>query len=93
LAQALGFTPTAINATEVYPALKNGMIDATENNYVSYETNKHYEVAPIYSETQHTFSPQVLLFSKKIWDTLTPDEQKIIRDETGMGQILADART
>ncbi|MEI7429000.1 MAG: TRAP transporter substrate-binding protein [Betaproteobacteria bacterium] len=80
LAQALGINPTVINAAEVYPALKSGMIDAAENNYFSYETHKHYEVAPIYSETQHMISPEVLLFSKKIWDTLTPDEQKTIRD-------------
>ena len=40
---------------------------------------KHYEVAPDYSETQHAMTPEVLVFSKKVWDTLSPQEQAAIR--------------
>ena len=80
LAQAMGANPTPIPMAEVYTALKTGLVDAAENNYPSYETAKHYEAAPIYSETQHVMSPEVVVFSKKVWDTLTKEEQKIIRD-------------
>ena len=80
LAQAMGANPTPIPMAEVYTALKTGLVDAAENNYPSYETAKHYEAAPIYSETQHVMSPEVLVFSKKVWDTLTKEEQKVIRD-------------
>ncbi len=80
LVQAMGANPTPIPMAEVYTALKTGLVDAAENNYPSYETAKHYEAAPVYSETQHVMSPEVLVFSKKIWDTLKPEEQKIIRD-------------
>lgn len=80
LAQAMGANPTPIPMAEVYTALKTGLVDAAENNYPSYETAKHYEAAPVYSETQHVMSPEVLVFSKKIWDTLSKEEQKIIRD-------------
>jgi len=80
LAQAMGANPTPIPMAEVYTALKTGLVDAAENNYPSYETAKHYEAAPIYSETQHVMAPEVLVFSKKIWDTLSPQEQQIIRD-------------
>ena len=80
LAQAMGANPTPIPMAEVYTALKTGLVDAAENNYPSYETAKHYEAAPIYSETQHVMAPEVLVFSKKVWDTLTPQEQQIIRD-------------
>lgn len=80
LVQAMGANPTPIPMAEVYTALKTGLVDAAENNYPSYEVAKHYEAAPVYSETQHVMSPEVLVFSKKIWDTLTPEEHKIIRD-------------
>ena len=80
LAQAMGANPTPIPMAEVYTALKTGLVDAAENNYPSYETAKHYEAAPVYSETQHVMSPEVIVFSKKVWDTLTKEEQKIIRD-------------
>jgi tripartite ATP-independent transporter DctP family solute receptor len=79
LVQAMGANPTPIPMAEVYTALKTGLVDAAENNYPSYETAKHFEAAPIYSETQHVMSPEVLVFSKKVWDTLTKEEQTIIR--------------
>ena len=79
LAQAMGANPTPIPMAEVYTALKTGLVDAAENNYPSYETAKHYEAAPVYSETQHVMSPEVIVFSKKVWDTLTKEEQGIIR--------------
>jgi tripartite ATP-independent transporter DctP family solute receptor len=80
LAQAMGANPTPIPMAEVYTALKTGLVDAAENNYPSYETAKHYEAAPVYSETQHVMAPEVLVFSKKVWDTLSVEERKIIRD-------------
>ena len=80
LAQAMGANPTPIPMAEVYTALKTGLVDAAENNYPSYETAKHYEAAPIYSETQHVMAPEVLVFSKKVWDTLTKEEQQVIRE-------------
>ena len=79
-AQSIGASPTPIPMAEVYTALKTGLVDAAENNYPSYETAKHYEAAPVYSETQHVMAPEILVFSKKVWDTLTKEEQKIIRD-------------
>lgn len=78
--QALGATPIPIPTSEVYTALKTGLVEGAENNYPTYETARHYEAAPFYSETQHTRIPEVVVFSKKIWDTLTPADQKIVRE-------------
>jgi TRAP-type C4-dicarboxylate transport system substrate-binding protein len=75
----MGGTPTPMPFSEVYTGLKTGLVDAAENNIPSYEETKHFEVAQIYSETQHAMTPEVLVFSKKIWDTLTPQEQAAIR--------------
>jgi tripartite ATP-independent transporter DctP family solute receptor len=76
---ALGASATPVPYAEVYTGLKTGLIDAAENNYPSYETAKHYESAPVYSETMHVMAPEVVVFSKKKWDTLTPQEQAALR--------------
>jgi tripartite ATP-independent transporter DctP family solute receptor len=82
LVRAMGASPTPIPFSEIYTALKTGLVDAAENNYPSYESQKHFESAPIYSETQHVLYYEVLVFSKKTWDTLSKEEQNIIRDAT-----------
>ncbi len=79
LIRAIGANPTPIPAGEVFTALKTGLVDAAENNYPTYETSHHYEAAPIFSETQHVMAPEVLVFSKKVWDTLSDTERQNIR--------------
>jgi tripartite ATP-independent transporter DctP family solute receptor len=79
LATAMGASPTPMPFAEVYTGLKTGLIDAAENNIPSYDETKHYEAAPIYSETMHAMPPEVLVFSKKVWQTLTREEQDAIR--------------
>jgi len=79
LVGATGASPTPMPIAEVYTGLKTGLVDAAENNYPSYEEAKHFEAAPVYSETMHVMTPEVLVFSKKIWDTLPKEEQAQIR--------------
>ena len=79
LVGAMGASATPMPFAEVYTGLKTGLLDAAENNYPSYDEAKHFESAPVYSETMHSMAPEVLVFSKKIWDTLTPEEQAAIR--------------
>jgi tripartite ATP-independent transporter DctP family solute receptor len=79
LVSATGASPTPMPIAEVYTGLKTGLVDAAENNYPSYEEAKHFEAAPVYSETMHVMTPEVLVFSKKIWDTLPKEEQAQIR--------------
>jgi tripartite ATP-independent transporter DctP family solute receptor len=79
LIKATGASPTPMPFAEVYTGLKTGLLDAAENNIPSYDEAKHFESAPVFSETMHVMSPEVLVFSKKVWDTLTPQEQAAIR--------------
>jgi tripartite ATP-independent transporter DctP family solute receptor len=80
LLEAMGANATPMPFGEVYTALKTGLIDAAENNYPSYESSRHFEVAKYFSKTEHSMAPEILLFSKKTWDTLSPEDQKIIRE-------------
>jgi tripartite ATP-independent transporter DctP family solute receptor len=80
LVGAMGGNPTPMPFGEVFTALKTGLIDAAENNVPSYETTKHFEAAKFYSRTEHSMAPEMLLMSKRIWDRLSPAEQKMLRD-------------
>jgi tripartite ATP-independent transporter DctP family solute receptor len=68
----LGGGPTPIPFGELYTALQQGMIDGAENNPPSLFTSRHYEVAKHYSLDEHTRVPDVVIFSKTIWEGLSP---------------------
>jgi tripartite ATP-independent transporter DctP family solute receptor len=80
IVHAMGATASPMPYGEVYTALKAGLVDGAENNWPSYETSRHVEVAKYYSLTEHSMAPEMLLMSRKVWDTLTPDEQRIFRE-------------
>lgn len=79
MVSAMGASPAPMPMAEVYSGLKTGLVDAAENNIPSYEEFKHFESAGYYSETMHVMTPEVLVFSKKIWDTLSTLEQTELR--------------
>ncbi len=80
MVKALGASPTPMAFEEVYTALQTGVIDGAENNWPSYYYTRHYEVAKYYSLDRHCFSPEVLIFSKKTWDRLSPADRKLIKE-------------
>ncbi|WP_221029280.1 TRAP transporter substrate-binding protein [Actomonas aquatica] len=67
--------PTPIPWGELYTALQQRMVDGAENNPPSFLTSRHYEVAKYYSLDEHTRIPDMVIFSQKIWDTLSPQQQ------------------
>jgi len=78
LVNTLGASATPMNYGEIYSGLQTGIIDGAENNAPSLWTSKHYEVAKYYSLDEHSRLPEVLLMSKKVWDGLSPADQKLI---------------
>ena len=79
MVEALGANPTPMPYGEVYTALKTGIVDAAENNWPSYESSRHFEAARYYNLSEHSLAPEVLVFSKKVWDTLPAADQAILR--------------
>lgn len=77
--EAFGANPTPMPMGEVYSSLETGVVDGAENNWPSYESARHYEVAKNYTLTQHSLTPEILVISKMSWDKLSPDDQKILR--------------
>ncbi len=76
---AMGGNGVPIAFNELYTAMQTGVVDGAENNPPSYESGKHYEVAGYYTLTEHLMVPEIFVFSKKIWDTLDPIDQQLIR--------------
>lgn len=79
MVQAMGANATPMPYGEVYTALRTGIVDAAENNLPSYDSSRHFEAAKYYTQTEHSMCPEVLVFSKKVWDTLTKEDQALIR--------------
>lgn len=79
LVSALGANATPMNFGEVYSGLQTGVIDGAENNWPSFESTKHFEVAKFYSQTEHSLSPEVLVMSKKSFDKLPAADQALVR--------------
>lgn len=77
--QALGANATPMPYGEVYTALKTGLVDGAENNWPSYDTARHFEVAKYYTVNEHSMVPEILMFSKKVFDTLPADEQQVFK--------------
>jgi tripartite ATP-independent transporter DctP family solute receptor len=79
LVGAMGANATPMPYGEVYTALKTGLIDAAENNIPSYDTARHFEAVKIYSKTEHSMAPEMLLMSKIVYDKLSKAEQDMFR--------------
>lgn len=75
----LGGNATPMAFGEVYQSLKTGVIDGAENNYPSYESTGHFEVAGFYSISQHLIIPECLCISTEAWNALDADTQAAVR--------------
>ena len=79
LVSAMGANATPMPYGEVYTGLKTGLIDAAENNIPSFDTAKHVEAVKVYSRTEHSMAPEILVMSKIVWDKLPKAEQDMVR--------------
>ncbi len=76
---ALGGNGVAMGYDQVFSALQTGVVDGAENNLPSYVFDNHYQVAKYYTLSQHLIVPEILVFSRKTWDTLTPADQALLK--------------
>ncbi len=78
--KAVGANPTPMAFPEVYAALESKAIDGQENPLNVILANKFAEVQKFLALSNHQYNPQSVIFSKKVWDTLSADEKKILQD-------------
>ncbi len=58
--------------------METGTIDAAENNWPSYDSMRHYEVAPYYTIDEHTRVPEMQIMAEATWQRLSPEYQAVI---------------
>lgn len=83
---ALGANAVPMPFPELYSAMEMKTVDGQENPETSVDANKFYEVQKYFSGTRHIYNPQMMMVSKKFWDSLSNDEKKIFNE------ALAEAR-
>jgi tripartite ATP-independent transporter DctP family solute receptor len=80
LARALGANPTPLPFGEVYSALQTGLIDGAENNWRTLHSSRQFEVAKHWAQTDHSYSPEALLMSRRTFAALSATERDLILD-------------
>ena len=75
---SLGGNGVSMGFDQLINAMQTGVVDGAENNYPTYESGQHYRYAKFYSKTGHLMIPEILVFSKKIWNELSKDDQALI---------------
>jgi tripartite ATP-independent transporter DctP family solute receptor len=75
---ALGGNPTPLPFGEVYSAMQTHLIEGAENNWRTFHTSRQFEVAHYWSQSDHSYSPEALLMSRRTYDALTARDREIV---------------
>jgi len=78
--KALGANPTPMPFSEVFTAMQQKTIDGQENPIPTIYLSKFYEVQKFTTLTGHVYGPHILLMNKKLFDSFTPAEQKVLME-------------
>src|SRR5690349_7748402 len=76
---ALGGNGVAMGYDQVFNALQTGVVDGAENNPPSFVFDNHYTVAKYYTLDEHLIVPEILVMSHRIWDSLSPADQGLVK--------------
>ena len=77
---ALDGNPSPMAFSEVYQSLKTGVVDGAENNWPSYESTGHFEVAGYYSLSQHLIIPECVCINADVYNALSDEEKGWVKD-------------
>ena len=78
MVEALGANAVKIGYADVYSGLERGIVDGAENNWPSYESMNHDEVARYFTVDEHTRVPEMQICSEKTWEKLSEEDRNII---------------
>jgi len=78
--QTLGANAIPLAFSELFSALETKTVDGQENPFNTILSSKFYEVQKYMTVTNHVYSPWIVTVSKKWWDQLSKDEQKVLMD-------------
>ena len=81
--EAMGGAPTPIDWGELYTSLQQGVVDGAENNPPSFFNSRHYETCRYYTLDEHLRIPDMLVISPLVWNSLSSQQQAILRKAVG----------
>ena len=84
---AMGGNGVAMGFNELYSAMQTGVVDGAENNEPTVLAQNHYQVAKVYSLTGHLIIPEIFVFSKRTWDSLSKEDQALVRKFSKEAQL------
>jgi tripartite ATP-independent transporter DctP family solute receptor len=94
---AMGGNGVAMGFNELYSAMQTGVVDGAENNEPTVLAQNHYQVAKVYSLTGHLIIPEMFVFSKRTWETLSAADgallKKLSREAQFEQRALWDEKT
>ncbi|MEG1678511.1 MAG: TRAP transporter substrate-binding protein [Stenotrophomonas sp.] len=80
LMRLFGANPTPMSLGDTFSGMETHMIDGAENNMRSFHSSRHFEAAHYWSESQHSYAPDILLMSRRSLDALTPSDRRLVID-------------
>jgi tripartite ATP-independent transporter DctP family solute receptor len=78
MANSMGANGVPMGYDQVFTSLQTGVVDGAENNPPSFVFDNHYQVAKFYTIDEHLIVPEMLVMSKKIWDSMSKDDQALV---------------
>ena len=84
---AMGGNGVAMGFNELYSALQTGVVDGAENNEPTVLAQNHYQVSKVYSLTGHLVIPEIFVFSKRTWETLSKEDQALLMKVSREAQL------
>jgi len=80
LLRLLGANPTPMSLGETFSGMETRMIDGAENNLRSFHSSRHFEAARYWSQSEHSYAPDILLISQRSFHALRPDDRQLLRE-------------
>ena len=80
LLRLFGANPTPLAFGEVFSSLETRLIDGAENNMRSFHSSRHFEAARYWSQSEHSYAPDVLLISRRTLEAMTPADRALVID-------------
>lgn len=76
----LGATPVVVPFADLYLALRQGTVDAQENNFITVKNNSLFEVQKYFMKTDYIRDVPAVFISENLWKQMSPAQQKIVQD-------------
>ncbi len=78
LMRLFGANPTPMSLGDTFSGMETHMIDGAENNMRSFHSSRHFEAAHYWSQSNHSYAPDVLLMSRRRFEQLQPSDRQLL---------------